>query len=361
MTKFKKGIFSFILMSIGLLVGLLGGELLVRWFAPQVRISPCFTYDFNQAYVGRENCAFRDNRVGLFDYPIQTNELGLRMDKITLQKKNVLCVGDSYTFGWGVPLPQSFFGLIDQSLKLQSVDYQMINGAVPGYSTGHICSQMERLAEKIPIKKVIYFMCSNDVFDNIRQESYYQNYAYSMDDAGEVLLKKIKVYSSFRQFLFKYTPYESIAINSHLFHFLKNITQLKPVIIEKKVDKKSPVDSLLITKVSLAYLKNLTEKSQQLNTELMVVWIPAPEELLLANNQIWQKNYDYALFKKEAADYLYSQNKVFFDPLKNMNSVLKNEKSELSDYFIPDEHFNQKGYQLFYESISDEVFNFILN
>jgi lysophospholipase L1-like esterase len=358
MTKIKEGIFSIILLLFGLLVGLLGGEILVRFFAPQIGISPCITYDFNQAFIGKKNCTFQDNRFGFYDCQIKTNDMGLRMGEIEAGKINVLSVGDSYTFGWGVDLDQSYYGLLQQKIADSTAQVQLINGAVPGYSTGHIYVQMERLSKLFSFKKVIYFMCSNDISDNVRTENYYQNYNYSINENGNIELSRKQVYTPFRRFLFQYTPYEKIAIHSQLFHFIRGFFQKNPA---SKVEKviPNPVNTDLLTKVSMAHLRNLYQQCQRLNAELMVVWIPAPEELNLTNKDKWNRNYDYKQFKRLAKTYLERGSASYFDPLDEMNRVLNEESADLTDYFIPDQHFNEAGYRLFYEAIEGDVYQFI--
>lgn len=358
MTKFKKGIFTIILSGFGLIVGLVGGEILVRFFVPQTGVSPCLTYDFNQAFVGKKNCAFQDNHAGLYDCHISTNNLGLRMGKLHPEKEAILCIGDSYTFGWGVDLEDAYFGLLDKKMANSLGQKQLVNGAVPGYSTGHAVVQMQRLSRVLDFKKVIYFMCSNDIFDNIRTENYYQNYEYFVDENGNIDLKQRQVYTPFRRFLFQYTPYEAIAVHSQLFHFIRGFFRKTPPPAPKKTEQK-PVNTDLLTKVSMAHLRNLYQQCQDLNAELMVVWIPAPEELSLTNNEQWNKHYDYQQFKQLATTYLARRSAVFFDPLGKMNQVLAQQNADLVDYFIPDQHFNEAGYKLFFEAVENEIFQFV--
>lgn len=363
MTKLKKGVFSIILLLLGLFVGLLGGEILVRFFAPQTGVSPCLTYDFNQAYVGKENCTFQDNRFGYYDCQIATNSIGLRMEELQPNKEAILCIGDSYTFGWGVDLEKSYFGLLSQKIADSTNQKQLVNGAVPGYSTGHAARQMERLSEIFTFKKVIYFMCSNDVFDNIRTENYYQNYTYSKDKNGNIALQKKQVYTPLRRFLFQYTSYEWIAINSQLFHFIRGFFRAKKTVTvepEKLPIKPPPLANTdLLTKVSMAHLRNLYKQCQLLNAELMLVWIPAPEELNLKNKDKWNKGYDYSQFKALAKIYLERRSEMFIDPTEKMNEILERKNADLTDYFIPDEHFNEAGYQLFFEAVEEKVYQFV--
>jgi lysophospholipase L1-like esterase len=358
MTRLKTSVFSLILLLLGLITGLLGGEILVRLFVPQKCVSPCLTYNFNQYFVGKEDCTFRDSLFGVYNYHVSTNELGLRMEKLQLEKDAILRIGDSYTFGWGTGLEKSYFGLLSKKIVDSTTQSQLINGAVPGYSTGHACEKMERLAEILPFKKVIYFMCSNDIFDNIRTEDYYQNYEYSMDEKGKVHLKKKRVYSSFRRFLFKYTPYEKITIHSQLFHFIRGFFRKKMPDYNGKEATSTLLNTNFLTKVSMAHLRNLYTKCQTLNVDLMVVWIPAPEELLLRGKDKWDKGYDYNQFKMLAKNYLEQRSENFVDPLEKMNNKLSMKNADLTDYFIPDQHFNAAGYELFYETVEEEVFQF---
>ena len=62
------------------------------------------------------------------------NSHGLRGDEIPAEKtvRRIITLGNSCTFGWGVPLEQTYAVQLEKNLGGQ---YEVINGAVPGYSS----------------------------------------------------------------------------------------------------------------------------------------------------------------------------------------------------------------------------------
>lgn len=62
------------------------------------------------------------------------NSQGLRGDEVPVEKtsKRIITLGNSCTFGWGVPLAQTYSEQLEKNLQRQ---HEVINGAVPGYST----------------------------------------------------------------------------------------------------------------------------------------------------------------------------------------------------------------------------------
>lgn len=70
---------------------------------------------------------------------VVTNSLGLRDYRPphkSEDKTQILVLGDSFTFGYGVPLEDSYPNLLEQHLnKTRPEHYEVINAGVPGYDT----------------------------------------------------------------------------------------------------------------------------------------------------------------------------------------------------------------------------------
>ena len=76
-----------------------------------------------------------------FSVLYQTNELGLRDRPIEQPRSyRILFLGDSQTFGWGVPYGERFTELIEQHLGR----VQTINAGVPGYGIHRMKLLLER-------------------------------------------------------------------------------------------------------------------------------------------------------------------------------------------------------------------------
>ncbi len=71
-----------------------------------------------------------------FNYLASINSLGLRNAEIDIDKKEnfrILCVGDSWTFGWGVNIENSWPASLERYLKENGISHvQVINAGKPG-------------------------------------------------------------------------------------------------------------------------------------------------------------------------------------------------------------------------------------
>jgi hypothetical protein len=107
---------------------------------------------------------------------VEINALGLRdgLDEETSPapgEASVLAVGDSFTFGTGVALSESFHELLEvRAAEITSKPLRVYGGGVPGYGTTF---EHLRLIELLPKTKpdvvILGFFEGNDMQDNVRE------------------------------------------------------------------------------------------------------------------------------------------------------------------------------------------------
>lgn len=369
----KKWLGNLLIFFFGLSIGLFLGEFVVRIFTPQKLVKPCFQNDSEVAISGVPDCEYLDDwQADFFKYHVRLNNLGLRMDSdIQPSDKNLaICLGDSFTYGWGVNQDDSFWGILNKTVDKFGFEGKFVNAGFPAYSTGHCSKILEELSKKYDIKKAVYFMYFNDLFDNVSENINYRSHIFEEKSNGEIEIKPVQVFSKTKRIWHSLKVPDWLYKNSHLTILLKKILQGKQKTItqqrpffednlsEKEIDK--------MTKVSLAHLENLREKCEEKEIDLMVVWIPCWLELDLANDVDWVNNFPYDEFKKqvsiaERSSPLGVRGKGwrFFDPTSNMNEFLDGKNAKISDYYFGEGHYNKNGNQLYYQAIWEEILTFL--
>src|SRR5579883_2523558 len=100
------------------------------------------------------------------DKPVSVNQDGFRDRDFTVEKPagtfRIACVGDSYTFGWGVNVEDSFPKQLEQSLgKKRPVE--VLNFGVMGYNADQCRVTLEQVALKYQPDLVIYSFYWDDL------------------------------------------------------------------------------------------------------------------------------------------------------------------------------------------------------
>ncbi|MCB9892578.1 MAG: hypothetical protein H6833_13080 [Planctomycetes bacterium] len=102
---------------------------------------------------------------------IRTNDRGMRMREVTLTKPaqtfRIVCVGDSVTFGWGVPERETYPRLLERSLRnglAEDKDIEVLNCGVPGHTTLQALRRLEQ--DVLPLEPDVIVLATgfNDGF-----------------------------------------------------------------------------------------------------------------------------------------------------------------------------------------------------
>ena len=110
---------------------------------------------------------------GVFETPqfrttVQINSQGLRDQEYSYERsdefRRILVLGDSFAWGYGVEAPQRFSELLESSL-----DAEVINAGVSGYSTDQELLWFKNEGIKYLPDLVILVFAGNDIGDNERQ------------------------------------------------------------------------------------------------------------------------------------------------------------------------------------------------
>lgn len=95
-----------------------------------------------------------------FSDSFYTNQMGLRDDENSLLKPDIICLGDSYAMGWGVPQHETFSELISH----QSGE-KVLNAAISSYGTARELINLYRL-DTSALQNIIIQYNRNDAWEN---------------------------------------------------------------------------------------------------------------------------------------------------------------------------------------------------
>ena len=110
---------------------------------------------------------------GQIDYTLDTNTYGFRGPDwdLSASRKNVVIIGDSFAFGWGVQWEETIGKILEKNLQKTDPDYQVINLAMPGWDIDLIIRSFEVYKDILKPVAVVYVFCPNDLLGGIKKIS----------------------------------------------------------------------------------------------------------------------------------------------------------------------------------------------
>ena len=105
------------------------------------------------------------------DYTVDTNRYGFRGPDWDLspERKNIVILGDSFAFGWGVQWEETMGQILERELQKSDSSYQVINLAIPGWDIDLIIQSLELYKDLLKPVAFVYVFCPNDLFGNIKK------------------------------------------------------------------------------------------------------------------------------------------------------------------------------------------------
>jgi len=79
------------------------------------------------------------------------------------EKKKILFIGSSISLGWGVAEDSSYVGILENKLKNENLDYQVMNGSVGNYNTFRYVENFLRNQESLETDIIVVNYFINDV------------------------------------------------------------------------------------------------------------------------------------------------------------------------------------------------------
>ncbi len=212
-----------------------------------------------------------------------TNAVGLRGGEIGPKTKpRVLALGDSMTWGWGVPQGEEWIHAAAREVAcVGGPEIEGLNGGVNGYGTANELARLEELGPDLPPDLVLLGFFDNDFADNLlgATGSYTVRDGYLFDLAAE------------QRF-----PEDWLTRHSHLWRLTAATCETYRVRYAGGVPSRRPWRSLTAEELrkslelSLEYIRRMAAVTRSLGATLGVVWLPSvvntlagyrPEDLTL--------------------------------------------------------------------------------
>lgn len=110
---------------------------------------------------------------GQLDYTVDTNSYGFRGPDwdMSPHRKNVIILGDSFAFGWGVEWDQTIGKILEKSLQKKDPAFQVINLAMGAWDIDTIITCFELYKDLIKPVAVVYVFCPNDLLGMVKKIS----------------------------------------------------------------------------------------------------------------------------------------------------------------------------------------------
>ncbi len=281
-------------------LGLLEGAL--RLFAPQITqpvTRDMFDIDRGARFRNKAGASVVHDS-GELHATYTINSQGVRGTQVygpvTPDRTRLLCIGDSFTFGWGVEADQAFPALLNADKSAAGQPIESINAGVIGYGTSHEVAWMHEYGWALQPKIVVVgFFVGNDVTDVMRDMIY--NKTNTPEQQAVVdMVWRLKGQGSQQGDVETW-----LKANSHAYVFLNKIYErLMPAPPKQQPDmtntaynylKQEPPERATGWNTTLSLLDELHWKAEQYGAALVVVAIPAKEQVDATAWQDMQKSF----------------------------------------------------------------------
>jgi hypothetical protein len=145
--------------------------------------SNCSEYDAQFFYRLHPNVQCNFSNIE-FSSLIETNSAGLRDDENSLTAPDVICIGDSYTMGWGVQQQEAFPQRLERISGLK-----VLNAGMSSFGTVRELRKLQVL-DTTNCKWIVLQYCDNDVEENKPYVENHYNLKTSSKASYDTLVKR---------------------------------------------------------------------------------------------------------------------------------------------------------------------------
>lgn len=261
-----------------------------------------------------------------FNTHIQANKAGFRDDDQSLSSPSVVCIGDSFTFGWGVEQENTFSQLLEKRSGRK-----VLNTGIPSYGTPREILSLQEF-DRSCINYLLIQYCTNDEDEN---NSFIQN-QYVLNVSSKEQYEDIsKGYKINRQ----YFPARNFTLLGLIFlkQLINKVHYFFPVELDGavKVETQSVKQFLdIVAKAPVDFSK----------IKVLVFHLDFPENM-------------HPSFAQVADSLIHTP---YYQSIfnNNLKAIDFSKKLIPSDFFILDNHINTSGHKKVADIIENELPNF---
>lgn len=165
-------VYRVVLVALGIAAALLLSEVFVRLFVPVRAVGPIFS-EHHPVYGQVLKKSFSARRVtSEFSVRFSTNARGFRGPELgDAAARPILCIGDSFTMGYGVDDGDEYPALLRRLLaeEVGAASFPVVNAGVGAVGNGIWIKFLQREAPGLNPRLVVLQLCENDIRDNRRE------------------------------------------------------------------------------------------------------------------------------------------------------------------------------------------------
>jgi lysophospholipase L1-like esterase len=217
-----------------------------------------------------------------YSIDIAINSRGMRDREFPYEKppgtRRVLCLGDSFTFGYGVEAGETFAKLLERSLDDSAAGgtrWEVLNAGIGSTGTAHQLALYDTEAHRYsPDVVVVCFCPANDFFDNISSG------LYTIE--GDTLVRHDAVRTTARgiQRFTRFVPgYRYLSTRSHLLNLVRyRVAAMNYRELNRKVSQAAKPDSVVATHNAMTrrLLDAFRRSCARDGSEFVVMFMPPP-------------------------------------------------------------------------------------
>ena len=311
-----------------------------------------------------KNCEAIEKQRTVKPYKVYTDESGYRYSKKNRQNElaNIVFLGDSFTYGYGVDYKESFTGIIETKIK----NFEIYNLAVPGYGIQKYHYQLNEFFKKKKASNIFLVLDMTDISDAALRWNKIEEINTPVIKSKHVI-KNISDWKKFKNSNFKGTRLIIYNLRNFL-RFLKlkiistnmgskdralsseiaNFTY-KKLNNDNKLNKTQFLNAINIIEENFQKISNLADKN---NANLYLVIYPWPETLIHGQSEFNWEKFAFKLCSKNNCKKLIN----FFDDFDNVKKNNHNWKNLI--YIDDDVHFKKFGNEIIALKIIKELNNY---